>query len=189
MGPLCSSPRRSGRLEGTLKLEHLQRILIFGNGGTGKTWLARKISDLLTRPAIHLDDLRWIPGHYGIARDKQVVFNEVAEAGKADCWLMEGVYGWLANAVLHRATSLIWIDLPEEECVSNITARGIQGGGNEEHLKELIDWVREYRERENSSTSYTSHKKLFDAYGGNKALLKSRSEVMDHVETLRSMAA
>jgi adenylate kinase family enzyme len=170
-------------------MEHLQRILIFGNGGTGKTWLAREISSILRRPATHLDDLRWLPSQYGVARDNRLVFNEVVEAGKADRWLMEGVYGWLADAVLHRATSLIWIDLPEEECVANITARGIQGGGSEETFRELIDWVREYRERENSSNSYTSHKKLFDAFMGNRVLLKSRSEINDHVETIRSMAA
>lgn len=170
-------------------MEHLQRILIFGNGGTGKTWLAGKISGALHRPAIHLDDLRWLPGHYGIARDNQVVFNEVAEAGKADQWLIEGVYGWLANAVLQRTTSLIWIDLPEDECVANITARGIQGGGSEESFRELIDWVRNYRERENSSTSYTSHKKLFDAFMGNKVLLNSRSEINEHLETILSIAA
>jgi adenylate kinase family enzyme len=170
-------------------MDHLQRILIFGNGGTGKTWLARQISDILRRPAVHLDDLRWAPGQYGIARDNQLVFNEVAEAGKADHWLMEGVYGWLANAVLHRVTSLIWIDLPDDDCVANITARRIQGGGSEENLRELIDWVREYREHGKSSTSYESHKKSFDACRGNKALLTSRSEVTGFVETIRSMAA
>ena len=91
-------------------MEHLQRILIFGNGGTGKTWLAREIGDILNRRVIHLDDLRWAPGQYGIPRDNQLVFNEVVETGKAESWLMEGVYGWLADAVLHRVTSLIGID-------------------------------------------------------------------------------
>ncbi|MEJ5081290.1 hypothetical protein [Ochrobactrum sp. MYb379] len=65
-------------------MDHLQRILIFGNGGTGKTWLAREISGILNYPAIHLNDLRWAPGQYGFARDKKLVFNEVDEAGKAD---------------------------------------------------------------------------------------------------------
>ncbi|SCB49927.1 AAA family ATPase [Rhizobium multihospitium] len=168
-------------------MENLQRILIFGNGGTGKTWLSREIGQILKRPAIHLDDLRWAPDQYGVARDNQVVFNEVVEAAKAESWLMEGVYGWLANAVLHRVTSLIWIDLPDEDCIANITARGIQGGGSEESFQELIEWVREYRKRENSSTSYVGHQKLFEACAGTKVLLKSRSQVIDHVEAIRAL--
>ncbi|WP_245313633.1 AAA family ATPase [Rhizobium sp. R635] len=166
-------------------MEHLQRILIFGNGGTGKTWLARKIADILKRPTIHLDDVRWVPGQYGVARDNQLVFNEVVEAGKAESWLMEGVYGWLANAVLHRVTTLIWIDLPEEDCVANVTARGIQAAGSEESLQELIEWVRGYRQRENSSTCYSSHKKLFDAHANSKVILKNRGEINGYVEHIR----
>ena len=84
---------------------------------------------------------------------------------------------------------MIWIDLPEDDCVTNIKARGIRGGGSEEGFTDLFSWVREYRERENSSTSYTSHKKLFDTYGGNKVLLKSRSEVIEYVQAVRSMTA
>jgi len=169
-------------------MEHLQRILIFGNGGTGKTWLAREIGGILSRSVIHLDDLRWAPGQYGIARDNQLVFNEVVEAGKAESWLIEGVYGWLASAVLQRVTSLIWIDLPEEDCVANIATRGIQGGGNEQSFQELIEWVCDYRRRENSSTSYTGHKALFDAYTGTKVLLRSRQEVINHVRAVAATA-
>lgn len=170
-------------------MDQYQRTIIFGNGGTGKTWLAREMSKILQLPATHLDDLRWVKGQYGIARDNRLVLNEAVEAGASDQWLMEGVYGWLAEAVLSRATNLVWIDLPEDDCVANIKVRGIQGGGSEEGFIDLLNWVREYRERENSSTSYTSHKKLFDTYGGNKVLLKSRSEVIEYVQAVRSMTA
>ncbi|PDT46714.1 AAA family ATPase [Sinorhizobium fredii] len=141
------------------------------------------------RPTIHLDDLRWVPDQYGVARDSQLVFNEVVEAGKADTWLMEGVYGWLANAVLARVTALVWIDLPEEECVANVRARGIQGGGSEESFQELVEWVREYRLREHSSTCYSGHEKLFDACAGSKVILKNRTEINAYVENIRTMAA
>lgn len=170
-------------------LEDLRRILIFGNGGTGKTWLAREVGAIIKRPVVHLDDLRWVPGRYGFARDNQLVLSEVVDAGRAETWLMEGVYGWLANAVLSRVTALIWIDLPEEECVANIRARGIQGGGSEESFQELIEWVREYRDRENSSTCYLGHQKLFDACSASKVILGSREDIRAYAENIRVLLA
>lgn len=166
-----------------LQQEERQRILIFGNGGTGKSWLARQIGTLIGRAPIHLDDLRWAPGGYGIARDNRLVLDEVVEAAKAETWLMEGVYGWLAKSVLGRATTLVWIDLPEDECVANATARGIQGGGTEEGFRELIEWIKEYRQRENSSTSYSAHKTLFDTYAGSKMILRNRAEIGAYVKS------
>lgn len=158
----------------------LRRTLIFGNGGSGKTWLAHRLSDGLQRPAIHLDDLRWEPGRYGTARDNQLVVSEVIELGKAEEWLMEGVYGWLAKAVLHRATTLIWIDLPEPECVANVKARGIQGGGSDEAFGELIKWISEYRVRNNSSC-FAAHAQMFRGFAGDKVRLESRAGISDFV--------
>lgn len=152
------------------------RTLIFGNGGSGKTWLATRLAEAWDRPAIHLDDLRWEPGNYGIARDNQTVVDEVIAASQADSWLMEGVYGWLAKPVLPRATTLIWIDLPEAECLANVRARGIQGNGSAKAFEELLNWIGEYRLRDNSSC-YKAHAGLFEAFEGAKFRLRSRSEI------------
>ncbi len=76
----------------------LQRTLIIGNSGSGKTWLARQLSTLTGLPTIRLDDLRWEPDQYGKARDNRLVIDEVVRAAQAEAWLMEGVYGWLAKA-------------------------------------------------------------------------------------------
>lgn len=112
-----------------------KRMLIMGNGGCGKTWLAHRISERLGFPAIHLDDMHWEPGHYGKARDTALRDDDVKAAAQADEWVMEGVYGQLVNMVLDRVTTLIWIDLPEEECIANIKERGIQGGGSDTRFR------------------------------------------------------
>ncbi|AKR55583.1 ATPase AAA [Youhaiella tibetensis] len=154
-----------------------QRILIFGNGGSGKTSLARALGQKLGLPIIHLDDLRWEPGQYGVARDNQVVANEVREASLRDeNWIMEGVYGWLAGVAMPRATQLIWLDLPEEECLANVRERGVQGGGSDEGFAELLVWISEYRLRRNSSC-HAAHLQLFEDFPGSKAMLGSRGEM------------
>lgn len=125
-----------------------------------------------------MDDLRWEPGNYGVSRDNQIVVDEVIQAGNADQWLMEGVYGWLAKPVLPRATTLVWIDLPEEECLANVKARGIQGNGSHQAFEELLKWISEYRVRDNSSC-HKAHATLFAGFSAAKFQLRSRQEISE----------
>lgn len=160
-----------------------RRTLIIGNAGSGKTWLADRLSVLQHLPAIHLDDLRWQPGHYGKRRDNQLVIDEVAQAAEAESWVMEGVYGWLAKAVIARALHLVWLDLPEDECIANVTARGIQGGGSAEDFQALLAWTSEYRLRQNSSC-FAAHAELFEAFAGLKARLMGREDMAAYLRHL-----
>nr|WP_237352025.1 hypothetical protein [Rhizobium sp. ACO-34A] len=76
---------------------------------------------------------------------------------------------------------MIWIDLPEEECIANVKERGIQGGGSEEAFQELLNWIAEYRLRNNSSC-FAAHSQLFEAFVGPKFLLKSRIEIGTYLD-------
>ena len=154
-----------------------ERVFIMGNGGTGKTWLAQRIGERLGHPIIHLDDIHWEPGGYGVARDRTLRDTMVKAAAETDRWVMEGVYGELANMALGRVTALIWIDLPEEQCIANIRERGIQGGGTETQFAGLLKWVAEYRIRANNWNSFDAHARLFSAFPGPKWLLSDREAV------------
>lgn len=171
-----------------MQIEDLRRVLIIGNGGSGKTWLAKRIGSGLKVLVTHLDDIRWAPGQYGIRRDDQLVLQEVVAAGVAHNWVIEGVYGWLAKSVLDRVTTLIWLDLPEDECIANIKSRGNQGGGSVESFQELIEWVSEYRHR-TSSSSFKGHQYLFNTYGGPKVQLRTRAEISTYAENVDDVIA
>ncbi|MGO7984911.1 AAA family ATPase [Rhizobium leguminosarum] len=155
------------------------RMLVMGNGGAGKTWLARRIGEELHHPVVHLDDMHWEPGRYGIARDRALRDEMVTTAAERDVWVMEGVYGQLANMALNRTTILVWIDLPEEECIANIKERGIQGGESQTQFDELLNWVAEYRSRTNNWNSFETHARLFSVFSRPKFLLSSREAVTD----------
>jgi adenylate kinase family enzyme len=179
------------RAEGSCGQSSGQKIAVSththpGDGGSGKTWLANQLGCALDLPIIELDDFHWEPGYTGIARDKQLVADLVQNAALADQWIMEGVYGWLANIVLHRVTTLIWIDLPEAECIENTKHRGYQGGETEQAFEDQLKWIAEYRVRTNSN-SFKAHAQLFSAHPGPKSLLKSRGEIAAHLEKALSI--
>ncbi len=153
-----------------------ERLLIIGNSGSGKTWLSNQVERRAGLRAIHLDDLHWQPGRYGLRRDEADVLRDVAAAAAADDWVIEGVYGWLATAALPRATMLVWLDLPEQDCIANVRARGRQGGDTEAGHAALLDWVAGYWQRTTSS-SHAGHQSIYAAFAGAKARLKHRRDV------------
>jgi len=48
----------------------VQRILVIGCGGAGKSTLAREIASRTGLPLIHLDELHWKPGWVGTPKDE-----------------------------------------------------------------------------------------------------------------------
>ncbi len=169
------------------EFEHLRRVAIMGNGGSGKTWLARRLSLALDRAPVHLDDVHWQPGPHGIARDKAIVIEEVRQLSLTSRWLIEGVYGWLINVILPRTTMLVFLDLPEDECIASIRARGKQRGESDESFEELIDWVSKYRERRNNWSSFESHIRMFEEFPNEKVRLGSRTEIIEYLDRVNDL--
>jgi adenylate kinase family enzyme len=154
----------------------LSRTVILGNGGSGKSWLAGRLARSLGSQVIDLDEVHWLPGGYGARRDPIEAGSAVRKLAAADRWVIEGVYGWLATEALPRATALLLLDFPVDECVENVQARGVRRGGDEASHMALITWIREYRTRENSN-SFKGHSEIFEAFTGPKARLVSRTDL------------
>ena len=159
----------------------LSRTVIIGNGGSGKSWLAERLACRLNSPAIDLDEIHWLPGGYQARRDPAEARAAARTHAAEDRWIIEGVYGWLAAEALSRATALLLLDVPEEECVANVQARGLRRGGDEASHLELIAWIREYRTRQNR-VSWMGHAGMFEAFAGPKILLRSRADLTSLVD-------
>ncbi|APO72497.1 ABC transporter ATP-binding protein (plasmid) [Rhizobium gallicum] len=132
-----------------------------GNGGSGKTWLAEQLADRLQIPAVHLDDLHWMPNFAG-ERPRDERDRLVAEAADNTSWVMEGICGSILRQVLPRATTLIWLDVSDSECISNLLQRGQTGGGTEVQFEELLEYTRGYRLRKNHMNSFGGHERFFE---------------------------
>lgn len=60
------------------------RILILGNSGSGKTWLAQTLAHRLQSNAIELDTLHWLPGGFQQRRPPEAARSAVRDHALAE---------------------------------------------------------------------------------------------------------
>lgn len=123
------------------------RIVVVGNSGSGKTWLATSLAASTMVPVIHLDDLFWEPGGFDKKREQVVVMRLVEEYQSGDSWIVEGVFGELATIFADVADLFIWLDIDWSTCKTRLERRGSQSKKHmsreqsETGLKKLLDSV------------------------------------------------
>ncbi|MDP1632839.1 MAG: hypothetical protein Q8L66_15590 [Caulobacter sp.] len=99
----------------------MQRILILGCPGAGKSRLSRALGARLDLPLVHLDALYWRPGWVASAlKDFRV---RVAAAVASDRWICDGGYGSTYDLRLPRADLIIWLDTPRWLCLLRVMLR------------------------------------------------------------------
>lgn len=154
------------------------RTLIIGNSGSGKTTLARCLAGVFQVPAVDLDRVHWTgwDGGIGHKRDEGIARQMAGEEAAKPRWVIEGVYGWLAEAVMPRAVALIWLDVPWGECRDGLVARGPWAGVDAAGFAEFLTWAEAYATRQ-TSTSFDGHARIFAAFAGHKMRLGNRSAV------------
>lgn len=99
----------------------MQRVLIVGPCGAGKSTLARDLGARLGLPVWHLDQLNWHPGW--IEGTKDELREKVALITAGSRWLIDGTYGGTLADRLPRADRVIYLDYPVRLCVARLLRR------------------------------------------------------------------
>lgn len=86
----------------------MNKVLIIGISGTGKTKLARKLSDFLKNPITHYDELVWRECWKEV--DEKIVEKKLNEVVKRDRWIVEGFIHPSAKIKLENADTVIYLD-------------------------------------------------------------------------------
>jgi adenylate kinase family enzyme len=101
----------------------MERLLIIGSPGAGKSTLAVEVARRTGLPLIHLDRLHWKPGW--IESGKEEFDSKVSEAIAGPRWVIEGNYGRTLPLRLTRADTVVDLDLPRWQCVLGILRRAL----------------------------------------------------------------
>jgi adenylate kinase family enzyme len=67
------------------------RMIIIGNSGSGKTWLAKKLANHTHSPVIHLDHIFWEPGGFDQKRAPGAMVDMINDAKAGESWIAKWV--------------------------------------------------------------------------------------------------
>jgi hypothetical protein len=158
------------------------RLIIIGNSGSGKSTLAQQIAARAGCRAVDLDTVYWENQVLLKKRVQPAAIAMAAECAQRPAWVIEGVYGWLIDVAVPRATGLIWLDLPWAECRAGLEARRPFEQTSAAELDDRMAWAEQYWTRTTPS-SHAGHGTIFEAFAGDKRALTSRADVAAFVST------
>lgn len=171
-----------------MDLEMLTRIAIIGNSGSGKSSLARSLSAFYSSPVIHLDRIFWMPGGFNEKRPQNEVSREVEQRRKDNSWIVEGVFGELAELFLPRVQTLIYLDMDWVTCQAGLESRGSESSRQsdpvegEKNFRKLLSWAEQYWTR-TDLRSHIGHLQLYSDFAGRKFKFTSRAEVDEFLKS------
>lgn len=171
----------------------MERILIIGSAGAGKSTLARQLGEALSLPVVHLDRYYWQPDWIPTPNDEWDAF--VVEAAKRDRWIMDGNYSRTLDLRLQRADTVVFLDMPRLLCLYRVLKRRIMYHGKtrpdlNEECPEKLDrafmlWVWNYKKRSRTKVM----EKLQQAEGRKRVVyLRTRDEVKNFLEQIKDSA-
>jgi adenylate kinase family enzyme len=101
----------------------VQRVVVVGSSGSGKTSVARALAERLKVHYVELDALHHKPNWTEAAADelREAVAQELS--GR-ETWVVDGnYYGKLGDFVLRQADTVVWLDLPLRTCLGRLWTR------------------------------------------------------------------
>ena len=99
----------------------MERVIIIGCGGAGKSTLARALHKKLGLPVVPLDQLWWREGWQNVSREE--FDRQLDLALEMDRWIIDGNYGRTLESRLSACDTVFLFDLPVEVCLEGALSR------------------------------------------------------------------
>ena len=160
----------------------MERVLIVGCGGAGKSTLARQLGEKTGLPVVHLDQIFWSPGNW--IHLEKAEFDTLLKAElEKDQWIIDGNYNRTLELRMEKADTILYLDFNRWRCLAGWfkrvvtnwgTARPDMAPGCKEWFDpEFVRWIWRYN-RDNRSRNYELIRKHPDVTA---IILKNRGQV------------
>ena len=159
----------------------MERVIIIGCGGAGKSTLAQKLGQKTGLPVVHLDKLFWKPGWVEMPREE---FDARIRAEmEKERWIMDGNFNRTLPERLARCDTVIYLDFSRMACLLGVLKRVIttygkvrpdMGEGCPERIDfDFLKWVWNF----NKNKRETYYRLLNETTHAEIIILKNRRSV------------
>jgi len=146
--------------------------------GSGKTYLAKKLSKELNIPHYDLDDLYWKRKYTSKNSEENKKSNlEIILKNKE--WIIEGVYtDWVDQAV-KQTDMLIWLDINKNISSWRILKRYFKGNNDNKNFKDVLRLIKIARnhKKDDPESGYYQHKRMIEKHDVNLVYLTNKKEI------------
>lgn len=121
----------------------MERVLVIGCGGSGKSTLSQKLGEKTGLPVVHLDKLFWHSGWVESGREE--IDGKIRQEIEKDRWIIDGNYTRTLPMRLKRCDTVIYLDFSRMACILGVLKRVISTYGKVrpdmgEGCPERFDW-------------------------------------------------
>lgn len=162
----------------------MQKVMVIGSPGAGKSTFARKLRDATGLPLYYLDMLWHKPDRTNISREEFDA--HIDELVKKNKWIIDGNYQRTLERRLIECDTVFLLDYPLEVCLSGAESRigtkredmpWIETEFDEEFRQWIIDFSKDQLPR-----IY----RMLEQYGSNRTVVifRSREETDDYLNSV-----
>ncbi len=99
----------------------MNKIIVIGCAGSGKSYFSKRLSNILEIPVYHLDNIWWKADGSHIPRDE--FDNSLHQIFATDEWILDGDYSRTYKMRMEACNTIVFLDYSKEQCIAGIHQR------------------------------------------------------------------